>query len=103
MKNYILNINHHMLTMKDAGKKKCPYILNKQGYPKNCDPECMSWIEAYGETSREDHSGGDFMILEMARSHGVEAIRSGPSGSMGKWTVPAVGFCLRLWKGISNE
>ena len=82
-------------TVEEARKKICPFIKT------SCyTTECMAWVEALSETSREDHSGGAQMMYEEARFRGVEPVRKGHSGSIGYIDVPAVGFCKKLWKEI---
>jgi hypothetical protein len=91
-------------TCEEATKLKCPFIMNKQGYPQDCiSYKCMAWVEALCESSREDHSGGKGMMFDEARFRGVEAVKGGPGGSYGTWNVPAVGFCKRLWKEFKYE
>jgi hypothetical protein len=80
--------------------KKCPFIMGKTGYPKQCDAECMSWTVVTKGESREDHSGGSEMIRKMAIDYGVEAKREGPGGSMGHWDIPELGYCKRLWPSL---
>jgi len=92
-------VDNYMMTEEEASKKGCPYILNKQGYPKKCNPECMSWITARKEISREDHSGAREVIQNEARERGYQKIkREGPHGCNGFLILEAQGFCLRLWK-----
>jgi len=92
-------VENYMMTEEEASKRGCPYILNKQGYPKKCNPECMSWIEARKRIEREDHSGADRMIHNEARERGFQEVkREGPPGSLGHLYLEAQGFCLRLWR-----
>ena len=92
-------VDNYMMTEKEASAKKCPYILNKAGYPKRCDPECMSWIEARREIEREDHSGAEHVIRDEARARNYQEIkRRGSGGSQGYLYLEAQGFCLRLWR-----
>lgn len=91
-------------TVEEAKTKRCPFNKDKFGYLLHCmSDDCMSWVEALSETSREDHSGGSLMMHDEARFRGVEATREGPGGSMGHIDVPAVGFCKRLWKEIQYD
>jgi len=91
-----------MMTNDKASQKLCPYTL--EGTAETCCPNtCMAWVEAFHEHQREDHSGGADMIREEARKRRVPPVRTGPPGSSGYWTVPAVGFCKRLWKEMKYE
>jgi len=92
-------VDNYMMTEEEASKRGCPYILNKQGYPKKCNPECMSWIMPRKRIEREDHSGAREIIQNEARERGYQKIkREGPHGCNGFLILEAQGFCLRLWK-----
>jgi len=92
-------VDNYMMTKEEASAKKCPYILNKAGYPKRCDPECMSWIEARKRIEREDHSGAELVIRKEAVERNYQEVkRKGPAGCNGILYLEAQGFCLRLWR-----
>jgi len=92
-------VDDYMMTEEEACKRGCPYILNKQGYPKKCNPECMSWISARKRYEKEDHSGAREIMQKVSRNrNGQEVKRKGPPGSLGYLYLEAQGFCLRLWK-----
>jgi hypothetical protein len=81
-------------------EKKCPFIMDKNGYPKKCSSDCMAWTIVTKGESREDHSGGGEMIRKLSLDYGVEATRKGPGGSMGHWDIPELGYCKRLWPNL---
>lgn len=92
-------VDNYMMTEGEASTRRCPYILNKAGYSKYCNPECMSWIVARKEITREDHSGAKEVIQNEARERGYQKIiRRGPHGCSGLLVLEAQGFCMRLWK-----
>jgi len=93
-------VDNYMMTEKEASEKKCPYQIDKFGYPRKCSSDkCMSWITARKEISREDHSGAREVIQTEARERGYQKIkREGPHGCNGFLILEAQGFCLRLWK-----
>lgn len=86
-----------------AQHKICPFFKDEGGFPFNCIlGDCMAWHVVQPTTSREDHSGGRDMMQTMARNYGCELTREGPPGSQGFWSIPALGYCKRLWPNAQH-
>lgn len=90
----------------DAKAKWCPfgvgYVESNGGY--KCAAEgCMAWRQVYSGERREDHSGADTFMLQLASKTGRILRREGPRGSYGFLILDAVGCCARLVPAPTQE
>ena len=89
-----------LIPTKTISSKKCPFILNKSGYPHECFSECMAWTVVQEEITIEDNNDKD-ILYNMAKKYKIKLIKSS-SGSTGLWIIPELGYCKRLWPNLDN-
>jgi hypothetical protein len=83
-------------TIAEAKKMICPILSfkhEKVGYVKCLADGCTAWEEVYCKEKREDHSGGDMVIMSRGIETNRQAYREGGPGCSGHWILDATGRC----------